>query len=189
LPLVASDKNVNAWYLGPPEIYPVVIDENTISVAEGASVNFNQISFNPHAHGTHTETVGHITKKVHSINKHLTQFFFLAEVITVVPEVSGEDYIISKKQLQFALGNKKREAVVIRTLPKPEKIRKASSIPIPTGLILLRRRRFISDPKALNTGWLTFPVWIRKKTMANCYVTMPSGTLPKAFVWMPPSPK
>ena len=28
-----------------------------------------------------------------------------------------EDYIISKKQLQFALGNKKREALVVRTMP------------------------------------------------------------------------
>ena len=28
-----------------------------------------------------------------------------------------EDFIISKKQLRFLLGNKKREAIVIRTLP------------------------------------------------------------------------
>jgi len=121
LPLRASQKNVNAWYIGPPEIAPVVIEEDTISVEAGASVNFNQISFNPHAHGTHTETVGHITEKVHSINKNLKQFFFLAEVITVVPEKTGEDYVISKKQLQFALGNKKREALVIRTLPNTRK--------------------------------------------------------------------
>ncbi len=117
MPLRASKKNVNAWYIDEPTIEPVVLDGWTASVEEGASINFNNITFNPHAHGTHTECVGHITKKVHSINKNLKQFFFLAEVITVAPENYNEDYIISKKQLQFALGNKKREALVIRTMP------------------------------------------------------------------------
>jgi len=117
IPLKGDVSNVNAWYLGPPKITPEVIDGETISVAEGAVVNFNTITFNPHSHGTHTETVGHITEKAYSINKHLKQFFFLAEVVTVAPEKLGDDYVISKKQLQFALGNKKREAIVIRTLP------------------------------------------------------------------------
>lgn len=117
IPLVASQQNVNAWYINQPSIEPVEIDGWIASVAEGASINFNNIKFNPHAHGTHTECVGHITKKVHSINKNLKQFFFLAEVITVAPENYMEDYIISKKQLQFALGNKKRDALVIRTIP------------------------------------------------------------------------
>ena len=117
IPLRASDKNVNAWYIGAPKIAPEVIEGSTISVAEGASVNFNSINFNPHAHGTHTECVGHITEKVHSVNKNLKRFFFLGEVITVAPEKQDEDFVISQKQLQFALGNKKREALVIRTIP------------------------------------------------------------------------
>lgn len=117
MPLKGDVSNVNAWYIGPPKIAPEIIDGETISVAEGAVVNFNTISFNPHSHGTHTETVGHITEKTYSINKQLKQFFFLAEVVTVAPEKLGDDTVISKKQLQFALGNKKRDAVVIRTLP------------------------------------------------------------------------
>ena len=117
IPLRASTSNVNAWYIGEPKIAPVVMDDDVISVAQGASVNFNNIQFNPHAHGTHTECVGHITEAVHSVNQNLKQFFFLAEVITVAPEVRGEDTVISKAQLQFALGNKKRDAIVIRTLP------------------------------------------------------------------------
>ena len=117
IPLRASKKNVNAWYIDEPTIEPVVIDGWIASVAKGASINFNNIQFNPHAHGTHTECVGHITEKVHSVNQNLKQFFFLAEVITVAPEKFMEDNIISKKQLQFALGNKKRDALVIRTMP------------------------------------------------------------------------
>jgi arylformamidase len=117
IPLKGDASNVNAWCLGLPKITPEVEDGQTISVAAGAVVNFNTITFNPHSHVTHTETVGHITEKVYSINKCLKQFFFLAEVLTVAPEKLGDDYVISKKQLKFALGNKKREAIVIRTLP------------------------------------------------------------------------
>ena len=115
IPMRASKSNVNAWYIDEPTIEAVKFDDDIISVAEGAAVNFNTIQFNPHAHGTHTECVGHVTEEVHSINQNLKQFFFLAEVITVAPERMMDDTIISKAQLQFALGNKKRDAIVIRT--------------------------------------------------------------------------
>jgi kynurenine formamidase len=117
IPLKASKTNVNAWYLDPPKIEPVESDGWIASVNQGASVNFNNINFNPHAHGTHTECVGHITEKVYSINKNLKQFFFFAEVLTVAPEKLNDDFVISKKQLKFALGLKKRDAIIIRTLP------------------------------------------------------------------------
>ncbi len=128
--------NVSAWYMGPPKIEPEVYEGEVISVENGASVNFNTITFNPHSHGTHTETVGHITKEKYSINSYLKQFFFLAEVVTVAPEKLGKDYVVSKKQLQFALGNKKREAIVIRTLPNTrEKMAQQYSNTNPTYLL------------------------------------------------------
>jgi kynurenine formamidase len=117
IPLKGDISNVNAWSIGPPKIEPETFDGAIISVADGAAVNFNTITFNPHAHGTHTETVGHITKEMYSINKHLKQFFFLAEVISVAPEELMKDSVISAKQLQYAIGNKKRDALIVRTLP------------------------------------------------------------------------
>ncbi|TXD83665.1 cyclase family protein [Subsaximicrobium wynnwilliamsii] len=117
IPMRASKDNVNAWYIDAPKIEPVVIDEWKAAVVDGASINFNSINFNPHAHGTHTECVGHITEKVHSVNQNLKQFFFLAEVVTVAPERYMNDTMISKAQIKFALGNKKRDAIVIRTIP------------------------------------------------------------------------
>lgn len=110
-------QNVNAWFIEDPTIFPQEFDGEKILVSEGAVVNFNNIHFNPHSHITHTECVGHITEKVHSVNQNLKHYFFLAEVITVAPESRGEDFVISQKQLQTALRNKKRDAVVIRTLP------------------------------------------------------------------------
>ncbi len=117
IPMSASPSNVNAWYIDAPKIEPVQLDNWIGSVAQGGDVNFNNIQFNPHAHGTHTECVGHITEDFYSVNKQLKQFFFLAEVVSVAAEQSGEGTVISKKQLQFALGNKKRDAIIIRTLP------------------------------------------------------------------------
>ncbi|RSC95839.1 cyclase family protein [Tenacibaculum singaporense] len=113
-----SKESVNAWYLDDPKIFPVS-DGNWIgSVQQGADVNFNNIQFNPHSHITHTECVGHITEEVYSVNKELSKYFFLAEVVTIAPEqLKNKDFVISKKQLQNVLGNKKRDAIVIRTLP------------------------------------------------------------------------
>lgn len=128
IPIKASKNNVNAWFLEAPKIEPITDNDWIGSVKAGACVNVNNISFNPHAHGTHTECVWHITEKFHSVNQNLKQFFFLAEVITVAPERLKGDKIISKKQLQFALGNKKREAVIIRTIPNTnEKLSKQYS--------------------------------------------------------------
>lgn len=117
IPLRASEENVNAWYLKSPKIEPVQMDDWIGSVEKGADVNFNNIYFNPHAHGTHTECVGHITEKVHSINEHLTNFFFLAQVVSVEPKSNNEDLIVTKKQLDSGLLNEDIEALVIRTLP------------------------------------------------------------------------
>jgi len=117
MPLRASKANTNAWYIGEPRIEPVKLDDWVASVKEGADINFNNIYFNPHAHGTHTESVGHITEKFYSINKCLKRFMFIAELITVAPEIEGEDKVISKKQIQYLLKRKTPEAIVIRTMP------------------------------------------------------------------------
>ncbi|MEN8789307.1 MAG: cyclase family protein [Flavobacteriaceae bacterium] len=117
IPLRGNSSNVRAWGKHSPVIQPFKKGDAVYSVEEGAPVNFNDISFNPHAHGTHTESVGHISKNVQSVNKTLLRYFYLAELVTIAPEKYQEDFIISKKQLKYALGNKKREALIIRTLP------------------------------------------------------------------------
>ena len=120
IPLSNTDANPIAWYLEKPEIKPVFFGEWTGSVKDGASTNFNNIFFNPHAHGTHTECLGHITKEFYSINQCLKQFFFLAELISVQPETQGEDLVIAKSQLERLLKGKTPEALIIRTLPNLE---------------------------------------------------------------------
>tara|TARA_R110001583_G_scaffold5071_3_gene27977 strand:- start:131 stop:883 length:753 start_codon:yes stop_codon:yes gene_type:complete len=117
IPMKGEASDVNAWYIEHPRIEPHTEGDFIGAVSKGAAVNFNDIWFNPHAHVTHTECVGHITEEFNSVNKNLNQYFFYAEVVTIAPEKFNDDFIISKKQLQYAFGNKKRDAIIIRTLP------------------------------------------------------------------------
>ncbi|NHM01678.1 cyclase family protein [Flavobacterium difficile] len=121
LPLSNTDANPIAWYQNIPEIAPVTMGDWIGKVSEGkSSTNFNNIFFNPHAHGTHTECLGHITREFYSINQCLKQFFFTAELISIAPMSVGEDSIITKAQIEKALGENVPEAIIIRTIPNSE---------------------------------------------------------------------
>ena len=112
-----TDENPIAWYLEKPIMEPVVFGDWIGKVSEGSSTNFNNIFFNPHGHGTHTECLGHITKDFYSINQSLKQFFFLAELISVQPELQNDDLVITKIQIENTLNGTFPEAIIIRTLP------------------------------------------------------------------------
>ena len=117
LSLRGDDHNPVAWYLGAPKITPVR-DGNFIGkVSEGASTNFNNIQFNPHAHGTHTECVGHITREFHSIHDSLKTFFFTTRLISIEPEKRGGDMVITEDQIKLKFSPGDADAIVIRTLP------------------------------------------------------------------------
>lgn len=121
IPLSGKGDNLTAWYVDQPKIEPVRGDGFVGLVSAGGSVNFQNIFFNPHGHGTHTECLGHITPEIYSVNDSLTTFFFTAQVVSIEPETvahtSGEtDEIINIEQLKTKL-NHSIEALIIRTLP------------------------------------------------------------------------
>ena len=121
--LTNTNENPIAWYLEKPEIEPVKSGDWIGKVSEGSTTNFNNIFFNPHGHGTHTECLGHITKEFYSINQCLKQFFFTAELSSVTPEIINNDLIITLKSISTALDvtkYKNTEAIIIRTLPNIE---------------------------------------------------------------------
>ncbi|WP_268848052.1 cyclase family protein [Flavobacterium aestivum] len=123
IPITNTDENPIAWYIEKPVIEPVVFDDWVGKVSEGkSSTNFNNITFNPHGHGTHTECLGHITKEFYSINQSLKEFFFMAELVSIVPEMKGEDCVITKDQIKRELSSltlldTKIDALIIRTMP------------------------------------------------------------------------
>ena len=118
--------NPRAWYVDPPRFEVVRANGFVGSVAEGGGVNFRDIFFNPHGHGTHTECLGHITETVYSVNQQLKTAFFQAVLITIEPEkiwdeeAGVEDFVITKNQLETLLAGVQTEALVIRTLPNVE---------------------------------------------------------------------
>lgn len=130
IPLSNTDKNPIAWYIEKPEIEPVKFGDWIGKVSEGSSTNFNNIFFNPHGHGTHTECLGHITLDFYSINQCLKQFFFTAKLISIEPENINGDLVITKEQIQrhFVISTQEKshtqidnpQAIIIRTLPNSE---------------------------------------------------------------------
>ena len=67
IPMRGDSSNLKAWGRDAPSIKAYQSGDSIYSVAKGAPVNFNDISFNPHAHITHTECLGHITEEVYSL--------------------------------------------------------------------------------------------------------------------------
>ena len=115
IPLKNGANNPTAWYVPKVKMEPVVIGDWVGEVKQGGSVNFFNIAFNPHGHGTHTECVGHISKEKYSVNQCVKKFFFTAEVKSVTPQIKGEDQVITLESIQKNWTA--TEAIVIRTLP------------------------------------------------------------------------
>ncbi len=110
-----SATGATAWGLWPARIEPHREGNFTGSVALGATVNFNNVHFNPHSHGTHTECLGHITHTVVSLNEAPPPPLMPARLVTLEPmEVKG-GRAIRARQLREALQGPVCEAVVLRT--------------------------------------------------------------------------
>lgn len=117
IPLKADKSNPTAWYVDAPRFEAVMENGFIGDVNQGGATNFRNIFFNPHGHGTHTECVGHISKENYTINQCLTEFFFLANVVSIAPEEEASDSVISLDQIKSVWKNNGAKAVVIRTLP------------------------------------------------------------------------
>lgn len=115
-----------AWYIDPPSKSPVRLGNWVGSVAQGGSVNFNDLKVNPHAHGTHTESLGHISPEEDPVEGLFDQFFFEALVVSVVPDSAPTGRAISAAALSQSIESalpsfwsKGPRALVVRTLPNP----------------------------------------------------------------------
>ena len=107
-----------AWYRGPATAEPVRSDGWTGSISEGGSVNFRDVTFNPHAHGTHTETREHIRNAFHPIDalarSGALPFLMPALLVDAQPEqrssANGDDWVVPMSALESAAPNVRRWA-------------------------------------------------------------------------------
>jgi kynurenine formamidase len=116
---LSPGSSVNAFYLPDVNIEPFKAGDFIGAVDKGGACNVNNVFLSPHGNGTHTECIGHITKEKYSINKILNQFFFIAQLITVHPEKTNNDLIITKKSFENNI-EENIDALIIRTLPNEE---------------------------------------------------------------------
>ena len=114
---VQHGTGVGAWYIDQPKITHVEVDGYVGKVSMGGSTNFNDVFFNPHSHGTHTECIGHITEEFHSVNDALDKSFFTAQLFSVTPEDRDGDKVITAAMFDEL---EDVEAVIIRTLPNTD---------------------------------------------------------------------
>ena len=119
-PIRNGSHNVNAYYLADPKFEPFRAGGFVGSVTAGGACNCEDITFNAHGNGTHTECVGHISAEGQTINSCLTTFQFMAELITVQPDsMENGDSIVNASALS-KVDSKNCDALIIRTLPNDD---------------------------------------------------------------------
>ena len=125
LELTHQAQNPRAWYVDFPRIEPVRANGFLGSVEEGGSVNFRNIYFNPHGHGTHTECYGHISKSWVNVNGALQTYWFKVRLVSLKPvsvfneAYQEEDLVFSLKQFEN-IDYSGLQGLVVRSLPNLE---------------------------------------------------------------------
>ncbi len=116
IPLKEGEQ-LNCYYAPPFRIEPVIMGDFIGDIKKGGLLNFKNVFLNPHGNGTHTECLSHIADIDLSINKALTKFHFIAQLITLTPlQTENGDMVITKKQLEEMVVEN-MDALIIRTLP------------------------------------------------------------------------
>jgi arylformamidase len=115
IPVRRGENSVEAFYIPPARMAAFRAGSFVGSVAEGGACNCENILFNAHGNGTHTECVGHVSREHHLMTETLSGYFFLCRLHTVDPRRQANgDYLIFPDQLE---GKCDVPALAIRTLP------------------------------------------------------------------------
>jgi len=115
-----------AWYVDFMKLQVVRANGFLGSVAEGGSVNFRDVFFNPHGNGTHTECLGHISPEAHSIRNISFPVFMPCLLVSVFPEARNGDQVVTARELALSISEHWKvqgdlpPALIVRTLPNAE---------------------------------------------------------------------
>ena len=121
IPLDPHGPQPNAYGAPPATARPYSGEGFTLDTREGGSCNCEAIEFVPHCHGTHTESVGHLTDERFPISSVIPEPFLPCSVISVTPH--GRE--IRADAIERATDGLDRvflDAIIVRTLPNsPDK--------------------------------------------------------------------
>lgn len=119
LPIQSGEKNPNAFGIPHPVFEPIHAGSFIGSVAQGGSVNCENLFINAHGNGTHTECVGHISREKITINQTLKQFMFMAQIITVPIKTVANNHVVLLDEVVEKV-NPSVAALIIRTTPNAD---------------------------------------------------------------------
>lgn len=126
IPLRFNGLQPNAYGVDRAVSEPVRAGSLIGDTRQGGSVNFERYTFIPHCNGTHTECVGHITDERISVRQCLKDVLVPAALVSVQPELSGTEKILTAALLwnagvqpPSAAGgaDARPAALIVRTLP------------------------------------------------------------------------
>lgn len=116
LPVQQGPNTVNAYYIPDAKIAPIKVGSFVGDVNQGGGCNCEDITFNAHGNGTHTECVGHISKERIALHQCLNEFLFMAELISVIPTMADNgDKVITLETLKN-IKLHQHKALAIRTI-------------------------------------------------------------------------
>lgn len=114
LPLRRNSSNRRAYFLPPSQITPVRTQGFIGSIADGGTVNCDQIVLCPHGNGTHTECLRHVADVPLWIADAPRSFLLLGQLLTVQPTAQATitaQHLVTIGQVEGV------SAAILRTLP------------------------------------------------------------------------
>ncbi|MDP6570845.1 MAG: cyclase family protein [Candidatus Marinimicrobia bacterium] len=132
IPYNFNGEQPNFYDVDKGRLSPLKTDEQSWSVAHGASCNVPEISMNIHCTGTHTESVGHLLKNPGNIGSILTDTFIPTLLVTAEPHkfelynesyhypVQNDEVVISFDSIKLQIEKYidfSPTALIIRTIP------------------------------------------------------------------------
>lgn len=114
IPVRRDERSVEAFYIPHASMEPYCAGSFVGSVPQGGACNCENILFNAHGNGTHTECVGHVSLSPHYMTEALSEYFWEAALITIQPkQLPNGDFLIMPEQVESQYPS----ALIIRTLP------------------------------------------------------------------------
>ncbi len=107
--------DVKCFHAPDPTFTPYTSGDFIGSVSKGAPVNFYNVFFNPHGNGTHTESLGHITKKQESVN-NFESYHFVSQLLSVGLDRKKRDRVLRYDEIKGRI-IKGIPALILRTKP------------------------------------------------------------------------
>lgn len=117
IPISNGEENPNCYYAKEVTFSTIRSGDFVGSVAEGGSVNYQELLITPHGNGTHTETYGHLVEDNDAtISKLVNTVHCSAELISLTPRIVDGDRILVFDDFIKAI-KYHTQAIIIRTLP------------------------------------------------------------------------